>query len=70
MNNQGSYAIEEFDLPGPSLEVILKCSHNYWSRFIQREVAPENTPAFCAVDPFDSDALDRNSRRTGYLGKG
>ncbi|MGM0632649.1 MAG: ATP-grasp domain-containing protein [Pseudomonadota bacterium] len=49
---------EEFDLPGPSLEAILKCSHKYWSRVVQQEVAPENTPAFCAVDPFDESALD------------
>lgn len=50
---------EEFNLPGPSLEAILKCSHKYWSRVIQKQVAPENTPEFCAIDPFDKDALDR-----------
>lgn len=49
---------EEFNLPGPSLDAILKCSHKYWSRVIQQQVAPENTPGFCAVDPFDKDALD------------
>lgn len=49
---------EEFNLPGPSLEAILKCSHKYWSRVIQQQVAPEHTPGFCAVDPFDKDALD------------
>ncbi len=49
---------EEFNLPGPSLDAILKCSHKYWSRVIQQKIAPENTPQFCAFDPFDKNALD------------
>ncbi|MFU8817457.1 MAG: ATP-grasp domain-containing protein [Pseudomonadales bacterium] len=49
----------ERGLPGPSLEAVLQCSHKYWSRLQQRRVAPEHTPAFCAVDPFDHDALDK-----------
>lgn len=48
----------EFDLPGPSLEAVMKCSHKYWSRLEQRVAAPENTPDFCGVDPFDDDALE------------
>jgi len=48
---------EEFELPGPSLEAILKCAHKYWSRLAQREVVPENTPAFCAINPFAEDPM-------------
>ncbi|TVS10089.1 MAG: ATP-grasp domain-containing protein [Gammaproteobacteria bacterium] len=50
---------EELGLFGPSLEALLKCSHKYWSRVEQRKVAPENTPGFCAVDPFEDDALEK-----------
>ena len=49
---------KEFNLPGPSLEATLKCSHKYWSRVIQQQAVPENTPKFCAFDPFDQNALD------------
>lgn len=48
----------ELGLPGPTLEAVTKCSHKYWSRLEQRKVAPESTPGFCAVDPFDERALD------------
>jgi biotin carboxylase len=49
---------QEFGLLSPSLEAILKCSHKYWSRLEQQKIVPENTPAFCAVDSFDNNALD------------
>lgn len=49
----------EWRLPGPTLEAVTKCSHKYWSRVEQRKAAPASTPDFCAVDPFDDDALDR-----------
>jgi len=45
------------DLPGPSLEAVLKCEHKYWSRIVQAQVAAEHVPAFCAVDPFAQDPL-------------
>ena len=45
------------DLPGPSLESVLKCEHKYWSRVLQTQVAEEHVPAFCAVDPFAEDRL-------------
>lgn len=48
---------EEFGLLGPSLEAILKCSHKYWSRLEQSKAAPDNTPNFCAIDPFAEDPL-------------
>jgi hypothetical protein len=44
-------------LPGPSLEAVLQCEHKYWSRLKQAEVAPEQVPPFCAVDPFAEDPL-------------
>jgi biotin carboxylase len=51
----------ERNLPGPTLEAVLKCSHKYWSRLEQQKAAPDSTPAFCAVDPFDDRALDQVS---------
>ena len=45
------------DLPGPTLESVLKCEHKYWSRLEQARVAPEHIPAFCAVNPFADDPL-------------
>lgn len=52
---------EEYGLPSPTLESILKCEHKYWSRLEQRRSIPEYTPGFNAFDPFDEDpfaALD------------
>jgi hypothetical protein len=49
----------EYGLPGPSLSALLKCAHKYWSRCEQRKVVPENTPQFCAVNPFDDNALKK-----------
>jgi hypothetical protein len=43
---------EPFGLPSPSFEAVLKCEHKYWSRVLQREVAPEQVPEFCSLDPF------------------
>ncbi|PAY16868.1 hypothetical protein CKO51_24315 [Rhodopirellula sp. SM50] len=40
---------EEFSLPAPSIEAVLKCEHKLWSRTLQREVAPEVVPAFAAL---------------------
>ncbi|PBO28010.1 hypothetical protein CLM84_22600, partial [Streptomyces albidoflavus] len=33
-----------------SLESIVRCEHKYWSRLVQREVAPEAVPGFGLVD--------------------
>lgn len=48
-----------FDLTGPSVESVLRCTHKYWSRIAQREAVPECTPDFELVDPFDPRAADR-----------
>lgn len=50
---------DEYGVPGPTLSSLLKCSHKYWSRLEQRHAVPENTPRFCAVDPFDDAALEK-----------
>lgn len=43
----------EFGLRGPSLESVLRCEHKYWFRVNQQQFAPEQTPAYAAVNPFD-----------------
>jgi len=49
---------ERFQVPGPTLESVVKCEHKYWSRLEQRKVIPEHIPAFVEFDPFDDQALD------------
>jgi hypothetical protein len=50
---------QRYNLPGPSLEAILKCEHKYWSRQIQAEVVPNYIPSFTKVNPF-SDSVFEN----------
>lgn len=38
-------------LPGTPPEKMIGASHKYYSRIVQREAAPESTPAFALVDP-------------------
>lgn len=45
------------DLPGPTLEAVLRCEHKYWSRLCQSEVIPDQAPEYCLVDPFAPDPL-------------
>lgn len=42
----------KFDLPGPSLESVLRCEHKYWSRVVQRQIVPGLIPRFWPIDPF------------------
>jgi len=49
---------EKRQLPGPSLEAVLKCEHKYWSRLEQSRAVPECVPPFQVVDPFDENATD------------
>jgi hypothetical protein len=44
---------EERGLPGPGLDGLLRCSHKYWSRLLQREVVGDHIPPFTAFDPLD-----------------
>lgn len=42
-----------FELPGPSLEQVLRCEHKHWSRKLQREaIGGDHVPACAPVDPF------------------
>lgn len=40
-------------LPGPPVDRALVCHHKYLCREVQQRVAPEATPAFGLIDPFD-----------------
>ena len=40
-------------LPGPRPEAVMRASHKYASRLVQREVAPEVCPGFDLIDPDD-----------------
>ena len=46
-----------YNLPGASLESVLKCEHKYWSRLEQSRAVPEYIPPFQAFDPFDDRSL-------------
>jgi hypothetical protein len=50
---------EKHGLPSLSTEAELKCDHKVWSRLEQRQVIPQHTPAFCAVNPFAEDPLSQ-----------
>ena len=47
---------EERGLPGPGLDGLLRCSHKYWSRLLQRDALGDHIPPFVAVDPLEADA--------------
>ena len=46
-----------FATRAPSLESVLRCSHKYWSRLLQHEVAPEHVPQYAVFDPYEDDPL-------------
>ncbi len=48
----------KFNVPGPTLESVLKCEHKYWSRLEQQQVIPEHLPRFSTFDPFADNALE------------
>ncbi|SCZ52844.1 ATP-grasp domain-containing protein [Thiohalomonas denitrificans] len=50
---------EHCGLDGPSLGGVLIAEHKYWSRLRERQVVPDCTPRFEAVDPFADDAAER-----------
>ena len=50
---------KRFDVPGPTIESVIKCEHKYWSRLEQKKVIPEHIPAFIKFDPFDDKALEQ-----------
>ncbi len=46
-----AFVAQELDLPGPTPESVLRCSHKYYSRLAQRAAVPEATPQFVLIDP-------------------
>lgn len=48
----------KFNVPGPTLESVLKCEHKYWSR-LEQQVIPEHLPRFSTFDPFEDNALEK-----------
>lgn len=50
---------EKYNLPGPTLESIMKCEHKFWSRLEQNKVISHNLPQFRAFDPFDERAYQQ-----------
>lgn len=53
-------------LPGPRFVNLLRCSHKYWSRLLQRSAVPEHVPRFTAFDPFEGDVVVRLEKESGY----
>lgn len=53
-------------LNGPTPEGVLQCNHKYWSRLLQSEAAPEATPRFTLLDPFDNDGPAKVEERLSY----
>lgn len=49
---------QEHGLPTAGLRAAVSFEHKYWSRLLQQQVAPEDTPEFAAVDVFTASADD------------
>lgn len=45
-------------LKAPRVDAVITCEHKYYSRVVQKRVAPDHVPGFQAVDPFDDAALE------------
>ena len=45
-------------LRAPRVDAVITCEHKYYSRVVQKRVAPEHVPRFQAVDPFDDASVD------------
>lgn len=56
----------EFALPGPNIEAVLRCNHKYWSRLIQHRTASQVVPQFTAFDPFDPAATANLENELDY----
>ena len=57
---------QKYNLPGPTLQSVLKCEHKYWSRLEQQKVISRSIPQFKAFDPFDDDAFEKIDFITPY----
>ncbi len=49
---------EKYNVPGPTLESVIKCENKYWSRLEQSKVISEHIPIYKAFDPFDEKAFE------------
>ncbi len=49
---------EKYQIPGPTLESMMKCENKFWSRMEQSKVISEHIPIFQAFDPFDPGAFN------------
>lgn len=57
---------KKHNIPGTSLESVLKCENKYWSRLEQSKVIPDHIPMFKAFDPFDENAFEKIEMITPY----
>ncbi|MDZ7724899.1 MAG: ATP-grasp domain-containing protein [candidate division KSB1 bacterium] len=57
---------KQFNLPGPSLEAIMKSENKYWSRLEQQKVILGHIPRFQAFDPFQENVFDTIDILTPY----
>lgn len=51
-----SLLCRDYGLTGASPEAVARCEHKLWMRRLQREVLPDETPDFHAINPFSSEA--------------
>lgn len=45
-------------LSASSVQAVVGCEHKYWSRILQKRVAPNHVPEFQSLDPFDEQELN------------
>lgn len=55
-----------WNLPGPSLDAVVRCEHTYLSHTLLREVIPEHVPHCIPVDPFLSGGHERIPMRPPF----
>ncbi len=51
----------DYEMPGASPEAVARCEHKYWARLKQKEVLPENTQRFEAINPFEPKKAKENA---------
>lgn len=56
----------KYNLPGPTLESVIKCENKYWSRLEQQKVIQEHIPEFKAFDPFDDTVFEQLNMITPF----
>lgn len=51
----------DYDMPGASPEAVARVEHKYWARLKQKEIFPEETPEFRAINPFEPESSKRKA---------